>query len=112
MQSSQNSSLDKIFSALADPTRRAIIESLSEKTLPVRDLAKPFNISLPAISRHLRVLEWAGLIIQKKEGNIRRCIIQGEALKQASTWLSRYEKFWDLQLDGLVEFFKKKSKKK
>ena len=112
MQTLQNNRLDKVFSALADPTRRAIIESLSEDALPVRELAKPFNISLPAISRHLRVLEWAGLIIQQKEGNMRRCIIQGDALKEATAWLSRYEKFWDLQLDSLVEFFKKKNKKK
>jgi len=112
MQTLQNNRLDKVFSALADPTRRAIIESLSEDALAVSELAKPFNISLPAISRHLRVLEWAGLIIQQKEGNMRRCIIQGDALKEATAWLSRYEKFWDLQLDGLVEFFKDKKKKK
>lgn len=112
MQTEQDQRLDRVFSALADPTRRAILESLTTDALPVRELAEPFDISLPAVSRHLRVLEWAGLITQKKEGNKRRCLIRGEALKEATAWLDSYKIFWDLQLDSLIEFFESKKQGK
>ncbi|MCP5102151.1 MAG: helix-turn-helix transcriptional regulator [bacterium] len=96
--------LDKIFFALADPTRRAILQRLSDHPRAVNDLENPYNISMPAISKHLRVLEAAGLVTQRKEGNKRWCILKPKALKDANDWLSGYRAFWDMQLDAFKKY--------
>ena len=97
-------SLDTTFAALADPTRRAIIARLARGEASVTELAEPFDVSLPAISKHLRVLERAGLLVQEKEGRIRRCQLVATPLKEASHWIARYEQFWKGQFDALADY--------
>ncbi|MFN8448740.1 MAG: metalloregulator ArsR/SmtB family transcription factor [Anaerolineae bacterium] len=98
--------LDAVFSALADPTRRAILERLATGEASVTELAEPFadEMSLPAISRHLRVLEAAGLIARAREGRVHRLRLRPAALKTAAEWLAYYRQFWDEQFDSLAEF--------
>ncbi|MGF1475661.1 MAG: ArsR/SmtB family transcription factor [Geminicoccaceae bacterium] len=98
-----NDPLSQTFAALADPTRRAILEQLHRQSLPVGDLAKPFALSLPAISRHLKVLERAGLIERSVEAQWRRCRLKPQALKSIDDWLDRYRQFWEESLDRLDE---------
>ena len=98
------SPLNTTFAALADPTRRAIISRLAQGAATVTELAAPFNISLPAISKHLRVLEQAGLLRQQKQGRIRYCHLNPQPLHEAAKWLSVYERFWDGQFDALATF--------
>lgn len=99
-----SSELDATFGALADPTRRGILERLAEGDSSVTKLAEPFNISLPAISKHLRVLERAGLVSQEKDGRVRRCRLDAGPMKGASDWISRYQRFWETQLDALDSY--------
>ena len=97
--------LDLIFSALSDPTRRAILERLAEEgELRVTTLAEPFDISLPAVSKHLRVLERAGLLVQEKDGRIRRCHFVAEPLEAAAEWIIAYRHFWQAQFDALADY--------
>ena len=98
------SPLNTTFAALADPTRRAIISRLAQGSATVTEIAEPFNISLPAISKHLRVLEGAGLLMRQKKGRIHYCHLSPQPLKEAAKWLSLYERFWDSQLDALANF--------
>ena len=91
------------FSALADPTRRAILAQLAIGEATVGELAKPFSISLPAISRHLKVLEQASLIERKRDGQTRRCRLDPRPLDDAAEWLSFYRQFWSASLDRLAE---------
>jgi DNA-binding transcriptional ArsR family regulator len=98
--------LSSVFGALADPTRRAIIARLSGGDLAVRDLAAPFPMSQPAISRHLKVLEHAGLISRTRRATARLSHLEAEPLRDATEWLARYQAFWDgrfEQLDALLE---------
>lgn len=97
-------SLSKTFSALADPTRRAILARLGEGPATVGELAAPFDISLPAVSRHLKVLETASLITREKEAQWRRCHIAAAPLEDAHEWISRYRAFWEAQFDSLDRF--------
>lgn len=97
--------LDKTFAALSDPTRRAILSRLTQGTATVGELAAPFNISLPAISKHLTVLEKAGLLVRRKEGRIQHCSLNATPLKEAAAWITLYEQFWEGQLDALADFF-------
>jgi DNA-binding transcriptional ArsR family regulator len=97
-------SLDNTFAALADPTRRAILARLAQGDTTVTDLAEPFNVSLPAISKHLRVLEKAGLLRQEKQGRVRRCYLVAEPLKDAADWIAHYKFFWEAQFDALADF--------
>jgi DNA-binding transcriptional ArsR family regulator len=99
--------LDTTFSALADPTRRAILARLALGEATVGELAEPFAISLPAISRHLSVLEQASLIKRTRDGQHRRCRLNPEALKTASEWLEFYSRFWSGTLDRLDEHLRK-----
>ena len=96
------------FSALADPTRRAIIAQLSKGEANVSDLAKPFlkEMSLPAITKHLKVLEAAGLITKTKEAQWRSCKINGAALKDATDWIEQYRDFWEESFDRLEDYLK------
>ncbi len=96
--------LDATFSALADPTRRAILATLSGGQASVSELAQPYRMSLPAVMKHLRVLEDAGLVSQEKTGRIRRCRLAVQPLKQASEWLSFYRSFWESQLNALERY--------
>jgi DNA-binding transcriptional ArsR family regulator len=92
------------FAALADPTRRAILARLALGEAPVNELAKPFDISGPAISKHLKVLERAGLIVRGREAQWRPCRIEARALKDVDDWLERYRGFWEERLDRLGEY--------
>lgn len=93
--------LSQTFSALADPTRRAILARLSNGPATVNELAEPFDISLPAISRHLKVLESAGLIQRGREAQWRPCQLNPEPLRQLDGWLGRYRKFWEGSFDRM-----------
>src|SRR3954451_17702705 len=91
----QEDRLTTIFAALADPTRRAILHRLRLGAASVNALAEPFDISLPAISRHLKVLERAGLIVRGKEAQWRPCRLNAEAIKDVATWAGSYREFWE-----------------
>ncbi len=99
--------LDFVFSALSDPTRRAILQHLAQKDAYVTELAEPFDISLPAISKHLRILETAGLLQRRKEGRSHRIRLNVEPFNEAIAWLEYYRKFWESRLDSLEQFLKK-----
>ena len=94
-------SLDLTFGALADPTRRAILTRLADGEATVNELAEPFAMSLPAISRHLKVLERAGLIARGREAQWRPCRLKAEPLKQVSSWIEDYRAHWEQRLDNL-----------
>jgi DNA-binding transcriptional ArsR family regulator len=93
--------LDETFAALADPTRRAILVALADRDRSVSELARPFEVSLPAISKHLGVLERAGLITREREGRVRRCSLEREPLAEALEWIAQYGRFWEESLDSL-----------
>ena len=96
--------LSATFSALADPTRRAILARLALGETSVTDLAAPFAMSLPAVSKHLKVLERAGLIARGREAQWRPCRIAGGPLKDAADWLAHYRHFWDESFDRLGDY--------
>ncbi|MBI3345196.1 MAG: helix-turn-helix transcriptional regulator [Gammaproteobacteria bacterium] len=96
--------LDNTFSALADPIRRGILAQLIRGEASVMKLAEPFDASLPAISRLLRVLERAGLLVQEKDGRVRRCQLVAEPLKDAAEWIAGYRRFWEHQFDALAAY--------
>jgi DNA-binding transcriptional ArsR family regulator len=93
--------LSVIFAALADPTRRAILARLADGDATVTELAEPFSISLPAISRHLKVLEHAGLISRSRSGQWLSSTLEAAPLKDATDWMERYRQFWDASFDRL-----------
>jgi len=93
--------LSAVFAALADPTRRAILERLRLGAATVNVLAEPFNISLPAISRHLKVLEHAGLIAREREAQWRRCRLTAEPIKDVAAWAGSYRPFWEESFEKL-----------
>jgi DNA-binding transcriptional ArsR family regulator len=98
--------LTRTFSALADPTRRAILARLATGEASVTELAEPFDMSLPAISKHLKVLEHAGLITRGREAQWRPCRLDADPLKGASDWLEHYRVFWEQSLDRLEDYLK------
>ena len=115
--------LSQTFSALADPTRRAMLAQLSKGDANVSDLAKPFlkNMSLPAVTKHLKVLEKAGLITKTRKAQWRPCKLNGERFKDVADWMEQYRMFWEASFDRLEEYLKtiavknnsdKKTKKK
>src|SRR5271170_3601935 len=99
-----NDQISSTFSALADPTRRAILARLALGETSVTELASPFEMSMPAISRHLKVLEKAGLIARGREAQWRPCKLKAEPMKQAADWLDEYRRFWDESFDRLGEY--------
>jgi len=103
----QLDSLSSTFSALADPTRRAILARLASGETSVTELAKPFEMSMPAISKHLKVLEHAGLITRGREAQWRPCKLQAEPLKNVAGWVEHYRQFWEQSFDRLDEYLKK-----
>ena len=96
--------LSATFGALADPTRRAILARLAAGEASVTELAGPFDMSLPAVSRHLKVLERAGLITRSRTAQWRPCQLASEPLKEATEWLDPYRRFWDESLDNLADY--------
>ena len=98
--------LSTTFAALADPTRRAILARLALGETSVTELAKPFQMSLPAVSKHLKVLERAGLIVRGREAQWRPCRIEPAALKRVDDWLERYRRLWVERLDRLEEYLR------
>jgi len=103
--------LSKTFKALADPTRRAILARLQLGDVSVLELAKPFDMSLPAISQHLKVLENAGLVARSREAQWRPCRLDAAKLKQATEWLDEYRRFWDGSFDRLDRYLAKSQPK-
>ena len=106
--------LSSTFAALADPTRRAILARLASGECSVTELAKPFEMSMPAVSKHLRVLERAGLIARGREAQWRPCRLEPGPLKQVADWTERYRHIWEARLDRLDDYLqelKKKEKK-
>ena len=96
--------LDLVFGALAGATRRDILARLAEGESTVGDLARPYDMSRPAISKHLRVLERAGLVQRAKDGRVSRCGLDAGPLRDAADWVERYREFWEQQLDRLSGF--------
>ncbi len=98
--------LNKTFSALADPTRRGILARLSSGETSVGELAKPFKISKPGITKHLKVLERAGLIVQTRQAQWRPCKLQAAPLKEAAEWVEQYRQFWEQSFERLDDVLK------
>lgn len=96
--------IDNTFAALADPTRRALLERVAQGEVSVSELAAPLEMSLPAVVKHLRALEAAELVVGEKRGRVRWYRLRPERLRDASAWLARYEPFWEGQLDALARF--------
>ncbi|HMJ41624.1 MAG TPA: metalloregulator ArsR/SmtB family transcription factor [Pseudolabrys sp.] len=106
MQTVQPDRLSATFQALADPTRRAILARLALGETSVSELAEPFKMSMPAVSKHLKVLEHAGLITRSRAAQMRPCKIEAAALKQADDWLEEYRQLWEQRLDRLEDYLK------
>jgi DNA-binding transcriptional ArsR family regulator len=104
--------LSTTFAALADPTRRAILARLASGTCSVTELAEPFDMSLPAVSKHLRVLERAGLIARERDAQWRPCRLDPAPLKDAAAWIGRYREMWEQRLDRLDTYLKDLQTKK
>jgi DNA-binding transcriptional ArsR family regulator len=106
----ENQQLNRTFAALADPTRRAILSRLMEGDALLKDLAEPFDMSVPAVGKHLKVLVDAGLVSRRREAQRRPCHLEAEPLKAAVDWLEEYRRFWELryeQLDSLLREMQK-----
>ena len=103
--------LSSTFAALADPTRRAILARLASGETSVTELAEPFEMSLPAISKHLKVLERAGLIARGREAQWRPCRLEAGPLKDAAKWIEYYRRFWEQSFDRLEEYLREVQKK-
>jgi len=99
-----NYGLNATFQALADPTRRAIVSTLARGQASVTELARPHRMSLPAVMKHLRVLQRAGLVTQRKSGRTRHCRLAARPLKKAAAWISQYQRFWESQFDALDRY--------
>ena len=98
--------LSATFAALADPTRRSILAKLSEGEASVQELAKPFDMSLPAISKHLKVLEKSGLIERRREAQWRHCRLEAKPLEEAVDWMEHYRKLWEERFDRLDDYLR------
>ncbi|HEY2800632.1 MAG TPA: metalloregulator ArsR/SmtB family transcription factor [Chthoniobacterales bacterium] len=103
-------SLDRTFAALADPTRRRILAHLARGSRRVTHLAKPHDMSLPAVSKHLRVLEKAGLLRRRRYGRVHEMELDARPLQQAAQWVEEYRKFWEGSLDRLAAYLEKEKK--
>ena len=103
--------LNRTFAALADPTRRRILEHLARGDRCVTDLARPHRMSLPAVSKHLRVLEKAGLLRRRRYGRVHEMQLEAKPLKEAAQWVVEYRKFWEGSLDRLAEYLEKTNKR-
>ncbi len=108
----QADQLSATFAALADPTRRAILARLARGQVTVTELAKPFDMTMPAISKHLKVLERAGLVERGREAQYRPCTLNGRPLKDADEWIERYRRFWEQSLDRLDTYLQELQREK
>jgi DNA-binding transcriptional ArsR family regulator len=108
----QTIQLDRVFSALADPTRRAMLRKLAGGERSVGELAEPFDMSFAAAAKHVKVLEEAGLLRRRIDGRMHRCRIEAGPLAQADRWLAYYERFWSLRLDDLEQALIRNSRKR
>src|SRR6478672_1645413 len=108
----QSDHLSVTFAALADPTRRAILARLSQGEASVTDLAKPFDLSLPGVSKHLKVLQRAGLITQSRNAQWRPCRLEGARLQEAAEWVGEFRRFWDESFERLDEYLAELQKEK
>jgi DNA-binding transcriptional ArsR family regulator len=97
----QASVLDRVFRAIADPTRRAIVDRLAEGEASLTELAKPFDMSLPAVHQHLRLLEESGVVVTSKQGRVRTCRLDPKVLRRAEEWFARRRAMWERRLDAL-----------
>ena len=104
--------LDRTFAALSDPTRRRILANLAEGERCVTDLAKPHRMSLPAVSKHLRVLEKVGLVRRHRDGRIHRLNLNAAPMRQAQKWIEEYRRFWESSFDRLDNYLKELQKEK
>src|SRR5438309_9704125 len=102
--------LDRTFAALADPTRRRILAHLARGDRRVTDLARPHDMSLPAVSKHLRVLEKAGLLRRRRHGRVHEMQLDAKPLKKAAQWVDEYRRFWEGSLDRLAAYLEKTNK--
>jgi DNA-binding transcriptional ArsR family regulator len=107
-----NDQLSVTFAALADPTRRAILARLSQGEASVTELAKPFDLSLPGVSKHLKVLQRAGLITQSRNAQWRPCRLEGARLQEASEWVGEFRRFWDESFERIDEYLAELQKEK
>ena len=103
--------LDSTFAALSDATRRGILARLATGEASVTELAKPYDMSLPAVSKHLRVLESAGLVARSKDGRVHRCRLEPAPMKSAADWMAHYRQFWEAQLDSLQRYLENSTEK-
>jgi DNA-binding transcriptional ArsR family regulator len=103
--------LSATFAALADPTRRAILERLTGREAAVGEVAAPFAMSLPAVSKHLAVLERAGLLTRARAGRQRHCCLVADPLREAAAWIARYRRFWEARLDALARYLETTQRK-
>lgn len=103
-QTVKSSRLDRVFGALANPTRRAVLRRLTRGEATVGELAAPFRISLPAMTRHLHVLEDAGLVARQVDGRVHRLHLLADPMKDAAQWIATYARFWSEQFDALDRF--------
>jgi DNA-binding transcriptional ArsR family regulator len=103
--------LDSTFAALSDATRRGILARLAGGEASVTELAKPYDMSLPAVSKHLRVLESAGLVARSKDGRVHRCRLEAAPMKSAADWIAHYRQFWEAQLDSLQRYLENSTEK-
>jgi DNA-binding transcriptional ArsR family regulator len=103
----QSRMLDRTFAALADPTRRRILEHLSQGDRCVTDLARPYSMSLPAVSKHLRVLEKAGLVRRRRNGRVHSLKLRTAPMQEARAWIDRYRAFWEGNLDRFEDYLNK-----
>jgi DNA-binding transcriptional ArsR family regulator len=100
----QDDRLDDLFGALADRTRRRLVARLAKSPATISELAQPFDMSFPAVSKHIRVLERAGLVVRTIQGRVHNCALDADHLRDATEWLDRYRTFWDDTLAALAEF--------
>lgn len=98
--------LNRTFAALADPTRRRILEHLAQGDRCVTELARPYSMSLPAVSKHLRILENAGLVSRRRSGRVHSLKLETKPMQQASQWIEEYRRFWEESFDRLDEYLK------
>jgi len=111
-KNSTDDRLDLLFRALGDRTRRALLARLAEKPAMVTELAEPFEMSLPAVSRHLRVLERARLVVRNVDGRVHHCSVDLEPLKTVEAWVQHRRRFWEGNLDALARYMERDEKKK
>ena len=110
VEHAESAELDRVFSALADPTRRAILRALTRHPATINEIARPFPVSLNAISKHVMVLERAGLLRREIRGREHHCRIEPRPLREADSWMKYYRHFWEVRLDALAVYVDKKFK--